>query len=193
MDGSQAPRISVELEGVADPVLTRVVVIDAGEIAPGSAIESCVRGRALGARPITSAVERMGVTGESATLRDTSGLYGCDNSSGPRESDERWCGRAFGNLYGGRLRDPRLDLGCTTMDGRPMGFVWVEPRRETNYVGVEQPGYVEVYEVAGGLPVRVTTVADVEPEGSRASLRISEHDASGGLVRRYVLNTVVAG
>jgi hypothetical protein len=193
MDGSPVARLSVELEGVADPVLTRVSVVNVGKIGPGSAVGVCLGRRPLGAHPLASAVQRIGVAGESVTLRDGSGVLGCDKGGGGHESGQRWCGRAFGNLYGGHLRDPRLGLECATTAGRPMGFVWVEPQVETTYVGVEQPGYVEVYAVARGLPVRVSTVADVEIRGSRASFRISEHDAAGGLVRRYVLNAAVAG
>jgi hypothetical protein len=74
-----------------------------------------------------------------------------------------------------------------------MGFAWLEPGSDTHYVTVEQPGYVEVYEVAGNLPVRVVTTTGVDLERSQASFRITEHDANGALLRRYVLRAVVAG
>ena len=63
-----------------------------------------------------------------------------------------WCGVAFGQL---ERPPPRSTLelgGCTTKDGEPLGFAWVEPIRRARYVAVEQDGYVEVYETAGGLP-----------------------------------------
>jgi hypothetical protein len=193
MDGSPAPKISVELEDVADPVLTRVAVTDAGQVIPGSAVDACLRRRTRDVGLSARAVERIGVSSESVTLRDGPSLYGCDNSPGSRESDRRWCGGAFGNLYGGHLRDPRLDVGCTTADGEQMGFAWVEPLPQSKYLALEQPGYVEVYEVADGLPVRVSTIAGVEIEGSHATFRISEHDARGRSLRRYVLSAAVAG
>ena len=194
MDGSQVSPPSVELQEVAgSPVMTKVAAVDAAELLSGSSADDCLRSRAADARPAGSIVERIGVSSETVTLRDPSGLYGCDNSPGQREADRRWCGGAFGNLYGGHLRDPRLDILCRTADGAYMGFAWVEPRADARYVAVEQPGYVEVYEVAGGLPVRIATTTDVEIEGSRASFRISEHDAQGKLLKRYVLEAVVAG
>ena len=45
-------------------------------------------------------------------------VFGCDNSPGPREDDRRWCGGAYGQLYGGRLRDPRLGIGACRTDRR---------------------------------------------------------------------------
>ena len=139
-------------------------------------------------------VERVGAHGASVTLRDASGLYGCDDSLGRREEDRRWCGGSFGRLYGGHLRDPRLDIaGCSTADGLAMGFAWVQATRGVRYIVVEQPGYAEVYEVAAGLPVRISTTTGVHVEGSRASFDISEHDERGRLVRRYRLEAVPAG
>jgi hypothetical protein len=74
-----------------------------------------------------------------------------------------------------------------------MGFAWVEPGPDARFVAVEQAGYVEVYEVAGGLPVRIATTSDVQVERSRASFRVSEHDVRGRLLRRDVLDAAVAG
>jgi hypothetical protein len=194
MDGTRVSHPSVELEDVdAQPVMTKVALADADAIAPGSSADDCVRTRARDAQPIGEVVERIGVSSESVTLRDASGLHGCDNSPGPREEDRRWCGGSFGNLYGGHLRDPRLGIGCATADGKLMGFAWVEPEPGARYVAVEQPGYTEVYETAGGLPIRIATVTDVDVEGSRASFRVSEHDAQGKLLKRYVLEAAVAG
>lgn len=194
MDGSRVSRLAVELEDVPDnTVSTKVAVTSAAEIARGSSSDDCLRSKARDAHPAGAIVERIGVSSESVTVRGASGMYGCDNSPGPREADRRWCGGPYGRLYAGHLRDPRLNIGCTTADGAYMGFAWVEPPPDARYVAVEQPGYVEVYEVAGALPVRVATTTDVEIEGSRASFRISEHDAQGKLLKRYVLEAVVAG
>ena len=50
----------------------------------------------------------------------------------------------------------------------------------------------EAYEVAGGLPVRIST-HDVQVGESRATFRISEHDGRGRLLRRFELTAVPAG
>lgn len=195
MDGMSAPELSVRLEGIDDPaVLTRVRIVDVRDIEPGSLAADCLRGRAQDARPTSRLVERVGANGASVTLRDLSGLHGCDDSPGRREEDRRWCGSSFGRLYSGHLRDPRLDIaGCSTADGLAMGFAWVEAIRGARYIVVKQPGYAEVYEVAAGLPVRISTTTGVEIEGSRATFDVSEHDAEGGLLRKYRLEAAVAG
>ncbi len=74
-----------------------------------------------------------------------------------------------------------------------MGFVWVEPSPGTRFVAVAQPEYTEVYDVAGELPVRVATTSGVDAETSSAVFDISEHDASGRLLRTYELRAQVAG
>ena len=194
MDGSSAPKPPAALESVAgDAVLTTVVVSEAGEITKGSRAGECLGDLGPEIRPSGKVVDRIGVSSESVTLRDASGLYACDNSPGPREADRRWCGKSFGHLHDGSLLDPRLDVGCTTIDGGHVGFIWVQPSTQARYVAVEQPGYSEVYETAGGLPVRVASTSGVEIEGSSASFDITEHDSSGILVRRYTLDAKVAG
>jgi hypothetical protein len=73
-----------------------------------------------------------------------------------------------------------------------MGIAWIHPGPTARYVAVGQAGYVEVYEPAGSLPVRISTT-DVEIEGSRAIFEVSEHDITGRQVRRYELEVVPAG
>ena len=196
MNGAKPAEVPVDLEGVENPpVLTSVTVRRVDEIEGASAVATCLQ-QDGDDRPYGPIVMRVGVSGESVTFRNRSrrGLYGCDNSQGAREEDRRWCGGAFGQLDGGHLRDPRLDMGaCTTSEGGLLGFAWIESHLDTMYVVVEQPGYAEVYEVAGGLPVRVTTTTDVELEGSRAAFDISEHGSTGELIRRYRLEASVAG
>lgn len=196
LDGSPARALPVELEGlIASPVLTDVRIVRVGEIEPDSTSASCLQ-RDWDAEPAGQMVERTGVSSETVTFRNGSGhgLYGCDNSAGPREEDRRWCGGAFGRLYSGHLRDPRLDMGgCTTENREPVGFVWIKPSRDSHYVAVEQPGFAEVYRVAGGLPVRVATTSGIEIAGSRATFDLSEHDARGRLLRKYRLEAAVAG
>jgi hypothetical protein len=96
-------------------------------------------------------------------------------------------------LIRGRLRDPRLDILCRTRSGAPVGLVWAQPSTSARYVAVEQPGYSEVYETAGGLPVRISTTSGVQTDDSLATFELSEHDANGDLVRRYRLTARVAG
>ena len=195
-DGSPARTVPVELEGVDRPtVLTRARVVPVEPLPRESPAAACVRGRARGARIAGVAVERVGVSSESVTLREASSraLIGCDDSPGSREGGRRWCGAAYGLLAAGRLRDPRLSILCTTGDGKPIAFVWVQPRPATRYVAVAQDGFVEVYETAGDLPVRVSTAAGVDLERSSAEFAVTEHDASGALIRGYELRAVVAG
>jgi len=195
MNGSRAPELAVDLEGIESrAVLTVVATSGIGEIDANTIAATCLA-RADGDRVSGPIVVRTGVDGESVTIRtrSTRGLYGCDNSEGRREEDRPICGVAFGRLSGGRLPDPRLDVGaCATKDGAALGFAWVEPNPRTRYVTVERNAYVEVYETAGRLPVRVTT-SEVEIEQSSATFRVSEHTSDGSLIRRYRLEASVAG
>lgn len=196
MDGSQMRGAPVQLEGVANPVvLTRARVTPAGEIASSSAGAACIRRRADETNVAGAVVERVGVRSASVTfaLASGRGLLACDDARGSREGDEPWCGGAFGSLAGGGLRDPRLSVLCSTAEGGPTAFVWVEPERETRFVAIEQPGFTEVYETAAGLPVRVATISEVDLERASAALTISEHEATGALLRRYRLHAAVAG
>ena len=195
INGSPPPKLPADLEGIAGrAVMASVTTSRAGEIGVDSTVAACVErvGRAHLSGPL---VVRVGVSGASVTFRDRSGhgLYGCDDSQGPREGRRKECGVAFGQLSEGRLQDPRLNAGaCTTKDGTPLGFAWIEPAKNARYVTVEHDRYVEVYETAGGLPIRVTT-DDVEIEHSSASFRVTEHEPGGELIRRYRLEARVAG
>lgn len=196
MDGSPVREAPVDLEGVDRPtVLGTVRILREADRGPGTASAACLRGRQRGLEAAGPSIERIGVNSESVTLREASGrsIFGCDNSLGPRESGRRWCGGAYGALHSGRLLDPRLSIGCRTRDGTPVGFAWVEPQPTAAYVVVEQPGYAEVYEVAGALPVRVATITGVEIEGSRARIDLREHAKDGRLLRRYRLESAVSG
>lgn len=195
MDGSTPEALPVKLQNVAenDVALTSVKVTDFADVVPGSPIAECLR---QSSTPVSGqVVERIGVVSSSVTSRAKDGraIAGCDNTSGPREEDRPWCGGAYGQLHNGRLRDPRLDIGCLTEDDDMVGFVWVHPRARARYVSVDQPEYLEVYEVAGDLPVRVSTRSGVQVEGSRATFDLLEHDGDGRLLRRYRLEAAVAG
>jgi len=197
LDGSAPAPVPVELEGVQGPsVLTRVKIMRVADALVAShRLRACLRIYRLTFRSDLPVVRRVGLTGESITVREAGGRYvdGCDDSPGPREGGRAWCGLATGRLFAGRLRDPRLSLGCRTRDDLPIGFVWIEPGPGARYVMVDQPGYAEVYEVAAGLPVRVTTTTGVGVEESRATLDIAEHDEHGRLLRRARLEARVAG
>jgi hypothetical protein len=196
VDGSPVGGLPVELEGIEDDVvLTRVERFRVDAVEPGSAIDSCLRRWKEDAPATTPVVRRVGAHTQTVTFRDVSGrwLVGCDDSSGPREEGRRWCGGAVGRLYGGRLRDPRIDILCTTESGDRVGFAWVQPSTGTRYVAVEQPKFAEVYEVAGALPVRIATTSGVTIERSRARFVVSEHGLDGRLVREYELEAGVAG
>jgi hypothetical protein len=168
-------------------------VVSTTRVQSGSKLETCVRG-SFAPPPAGAAVVRIGVSGESVTFTDAThtGLRACDNG-GARADDRRWCGTSFGRLYSGHLRDPRLDILCETERGAPLGFVWVEPSRRARYVVVEQGGYSEAYEVASGLPVRISTATGVRSDPARIAVDLTEHDARGRLVRRYRLTAVPAG
>jgi hypothetical protein len=194
MDGSPALRPPVELEHTSRPaILTKTRVVTSIRARPRSPSAACLRAHRDAHAP-RRLVERIGVAASSVTFSDASGLYGCDDGLGADENGRRFCGTSFGRLYDGRLRDPRLDLaGCRSSAGDPIGFIWVQPARATRYVAVAQQGYVEVYEVAGRLPVRIATTAGVDVEDARASFDLSEHDVRGRLVRSETVDAVVAG
>jgi hypothetical protein len=193
MDGSTPVALPVELQNVAEAiVVTSVKVTDPSEVGPDSLAAACLRESSASVGPV---VERSGVVSSSITyrLQGRHAINGCDNTRGPREENRSWCGGSYGQLFDGRLRDPRLNIGCVTEDDARVGFVWVQPAERVRYVSVEQPGYVEVYEVADGLPVRIATRSGVRVEGSRATFDLFEHDSRGRLVRRYRLEAAVAG
>ena len=198
VDGSPAATPSVELTGVDGlTVATRLEVTAADQLAERSKAATCLelfRGYAIAGY----VVARVGVSGESVTFRSASagggGLHGCDGAGAVgRQGDHRWCGRAYGRLENGRLGDPRLDLACISAAGDPAAFAWIEPAPAAAFVAVRQPGFVEVYEVAAGLPVRVTTMGSVAVEESSASFAISEHDRDGVRLRAYTVRARVSG
>ena len=192
MDGTTPRTLPVELQNVSEATITAVTITDASEIAPDSLIAACLHDSPVPAGQLWSESES---SRQASPIEHTAcrGIEGCDNTLGPRENDRPWCGGAYGQLFDGRLRDPRLNIGCMTEEDENVGFAWVHPAKNVRYVSVEQPEYVEVYEVTGGLPVRVATRSGVKIEGSRATFDLLEHDSDGQLVRRYRLETAVAG
>jgi len=140
--------------------------------------------------PSIVAVQRTGRLGESLTFRDAAGatVLGCDAGAAPRH----WCSRSVGRLFGGRLRDPRVDVSCRDARGRPVSFAWVQPHRRTRWLVTGDDGRQEVLETAAGLPVRITA-ADADVRTASATFSVVEFDAHGEVVDRYALRAAVAG
>ena len=197
LDGSEPAVLSTELQGVESPaVLTKFRVVAAREWSRASRSATCLnRGRGSD-RPRVSSVERVGVQSETVTFEAESrdAVFGCDNSPGVREGDRRWCGGAYGQLYGGHLRDPRLDIGgCRTSEDEPIAFVWIEPGPATRYIAVRQSDFTEVYEPAGALPVRIATTTGFVDDPLGVAIDVTEHNAAGKLLRSRRIDAVPAG
>ena len=189
IDGTPTKPPAVALETSGPQIATKVRIVDS-TAARRNRIGRCLARASERPRPGTI-VERTSVNGSTVTFRTASGLdvVACDGSS-----VGSWCGRSLGHLHDGRLLDPRLDLaGCSTADGDPLAFAWIDPGSRTRFVAIEQSGYAEVYEVAGLVPVRVTTTRDIDSDTSSARFDVSEHDATGRRLRSYTLDARVAG
>jgi hypothetical protein len=188
--------LPVRLEGVGGPVVsTTVTVLDSARLERGSVPERCVHGPFAERRIDGLVATRTDVDTVSVTVEDASGtgLLGCVDSLRPRDENRRWCGTVYGKLAAGRLADPRLDILCVTRDGEPIASAWVEAGANARYVVVSQAGYAAAYEIAAGLPVRITSTRDVDTSRARATFEVSEHGADGVLLRRYRLEAYVAG
>ena len=196
LDGSPPPAVPRGLEGLEGPVvMTRVRVVPAQKLDRAQLRECLHDHRPVTLPPQERIVERTGATGTSLTFRGRplGWIRGCDASAGPTEAGGHWCSEAAGRLRPeGRLFDPRLNIGCLDTEGRQIGFAWLDPLPRARYVAVEGPGYAEVYETAGGLPVRVTT-RDVHSEGSSATFRVTQYAAAGRGLSRRTIRAVVAG
>ncbi len=146
--------------------------------------------------PNAIAVERIGVDGRSITFasRDGRRVYACDGGIDPAgERAPPWCGAVVGERERGRLLDPRLDVVCLDRSHHALAYVFVEPVARAHWIGVQQDGYVELYEVAGGLPVRVETTRAVDLEAARAVFELRQYDAEGHELVRETLGAAVAG
>jgi hypothetical protein len=144
----------------------------------------------------TFVVERIGVESESLTFenRDGSGVYACDGGSDASgERPPPWCGTVFGELVQGRLLDPRLDILCRDHARQPLAYAFVDPVAGARWVGVRQKGYVELYEVLAGLPVRVASTRGIDVETARATFAVTQYDAAGHELLAETLEAAVAG
>jgi hypothetical protein len=186
LDGEAA----AEFRPVPGSVVTKTRVVRAAFL--GRRFEGC----APDSPASTLVVERIGVFGESLTFRNGGGqhVHACDGGFDPTgERPPPWCGRSVGRLYDGRLLDPRLDILCRDGDGRRLAYAWVEPVAGSRWIGVDQGSYTEVYEVAGGLPVRVATRHGIEAAAARATLRLTQYGSRGAELLRGDLEAAVAG
>ena len=191
-DGSRARPARVALDGVDGPtVATRVRAVRSNAVEAGSAAARCLRSSG---RPVGLVIERTDVRGTSVTYLGPGrrAVYACDRAGNGSTTVEPWCGRAFGRLESGRLRDPRLDLICRDEGGEPLAFAWVQPNSAAAYVVVAHPAHNEVYPVVGRVPVRIAG-DDVDIASSRATFAISEHAADGRRLRDYELEAAVSG
>jgi hypothetical protein len=195
-DGSSPRQVPAVLRNLGRPiVMTRVRIVLPREL-DRPFLSSCLNEHV----PATLAaaeriVWRAGVDAESVTFRGRPAgwIRGCDSSAGPAESGGRWCGGPIGRLRpDGRLYDPRLDIGCLDANGDQIGAAWIDPLRRTRYLAVGHHGYSEVYETAGGLPVRVTT-SEVHVEGSSATFRVEQYTAEGKRLSQDTIRVAVAG
>jgi hypothetical protein len=141
----------------------------------------------------TVVVERRSGRHRSLTFRGADGsfLAGCD-AIGVRIEGRRWCAAAIGTFFRGRLRDPRLTL-CQARRRRPVAFIWVTPARRARWIGILQGRRTELYRVAAGLPVRVSTDRNVRIRGSSATFFVRQYDAHGRLLARQTAVARVAG
>jgi hypothetical protein len=143
--------------------------------------------------PRTIVVDRRRGSRRSLSFRNADGnsLESCD-SIGVRIEGRRWCAPSTGALFGGRLRDPRLTL-CEPRRGKPVAFIWVTPRRRARWIGILQGRRTELYRVAAGLPVRVSSDRNVRVSGSTATFFVRQYDAHGTLLVRQTIVARVAG
>jgi hypothetical protein len=194
-DGSPPPDLPEELAHLGDGVMTEVSAMPATVIDPSDRA-ACGLFPASGVTD-GSVIRRVGVSGISVTFAVDSSIRACDVIASPAPDPDRpagspWCGGSYGRTVDGRLADPRLDL-CTAKGGDLTAFAWVQPGARTRWVVVSDRGRREVYPVAGGLPVRVTTIDGVDRESSSASFDVEEYGPRGSRLREYTLKASVAG
>jgi len=142
----------------------------------------------------TPVVERVGVSGRSLTFASRTRVFACDGGIDPAgERPAPWCGAVFGELEDGRPADPRLDVLCVDRAYEPLAYAFVDPVPGARWIGVRQDGYVELYEVLGGLPVRIATTCGIDLENDHAAFSVTQYDAEGRELLRGELEAAVAG
>jgi hypothetical protein len=191
LSGALAP----EFVPVRGSVLTRGRVVRRATL--GNRLDECLSaGDAASIPSDAPVVERLGVRGESLTFAgdDGAGVYACDGGVDPAgERRPPWCGLVIGEREAGRLLDARLDVTCRDREGHPLAYAFVEPIAGAHWIGVQQHGYVEVYEVLAGLPVRIATTRGIDLPRSRATVDTTQYDLAGRQLARSDLEAAVAG
>jgi hypothetical protein len=188
LDGSPAARF----DPVANSVIARSRVVQLGDRAD-DCLSAADRGNVA---KDTSAVERIGVDGESLTFagRNGSVVYGCDGGVDPAgERKAPWCRAVVGELDHGHVLDPRLDVICRDRRRRPLAYAFVEPVAGAHWIGVRQDGYVELFEVLGDLPVRIATTRGIDTVDASATFALTQYDAGGGELVHGEMEASVAG
>ena len=186
IDGSTAPAVPAVLEGQGGAfVMTKVRVRPKAEMS--RLLRTCPSGPLVARRSI---VERIGVNGRDITfLAAPSEIEGCDRNPRARAIHRPWCGSSGWGFRNGRVSDARLDI-CSDGSGRAVvAFGWINAPPRAKWIVVDQPGFREVYPVAAGLPVRVSTVSEI---GSPTTFRITQYDAHGVLLARRVVKASIA-
>jgi hypothetical protein len=139
-------------------------------------------------------VERIGVDGRSVTFPDGARLFACDAAAGAREGPAESCGGASGRRRGGVLVDPRLDAAnCTDEDGDTVAFAWVEPAPDAEYVGIDRDGWIEVYAVRGGVPIRIATTDGIGDNDQSLGTTVIQYGPDGRRLQTEELSAQVAG
>jgi hypothetical protein len=184
-------RPAAELKMVHDSVVTAARVLELADV------DDCLfPGDRDTVASDTQVVERVGVEGRSLTFRNRNGdgVYACDGGSDAAgERPPPWCAAAFGELVHGRVLDPRLDVLCRDRARRPLAYAFVDPAPGVRWIGVQQDGYVELYEVLAGLPVRISSVRGVDTPAARATFEVTQYDAVGRELVSGPLEAAVAG
>jgi hypothetical protein len=168
------------------------VRVTTGDGSPSPALRRCLaRYGDLRLSRRARVVERHGLLGASVTIADPASplLYGCDLAA----DTTRVCGGSVGVWRHGRLNDPRLDIICRGRNGRTLGAAWAVPMRRARTIAVHEEDRVEVYPVAGGLPVRIWTRDGVDVGRSSAVFDVGQLGADGRELARTRLRAMVAG
>ena len=149
---------------------------------------TCPSGPVLAARPI---VERIGVNGRDITfLTAGSEIDGCDRNPQARAIHGPWCGSSGWIFRHGRVSDPRLDI-CSDRRGRPVvAFGWINPLAHAKWIVLDQPGFREVYPIAGSTPVRVSTASGID--AGSGTFHTAQYDAQGVLLARQIVKAAIA-
>lgn len=189
VDGSTPPQVPRVLRVYGKAL--RMTRFRAGRVRAFRALLShCPEGRQAARRdPV---VERVGYRGRSITfLPSRTSIAGCDRVPGARVFIGPWCGIAGWNFVNGRVSNPRLTVCYGSSNRAVAAFGWINPVRHARWIVVDQPGYKEVYRVAGVLPVRVSTESGIGRLGG-ATFRFAQYDDRGVLLVRKVVVAAIA-